>query len=559
MKSLRIFLTAAVLLAGIFIQRGHVFALWDSLDTQHRETGLDRIVHLEKDLFLEIPNVSRWCDRLDLKKSRVNVGDCELYLEEEGKGVPVVLLHGGPGGRHHGFHPEFSRAKTFARLIYYDQRGCGLSDYKQGSGYTIAQAVVDLENLRKALEIERWIVLGWSYGGLLAQCYALKFPESVLGLVLIASETGMPPKKMGESRQYDYISPEEKGRMTEVSAAIAKAAKERGWSRERMMELFIYNRQINGEWKRQHYYKPTPAQFAMAALYEWKQDRGFNSVMSQDQRRFNLKGAFENCPLPRLIFEAKWDLTWMPEKIEEMRQNHPGARLVVLEQAGHVLFRDEPERFFKELKRFIEALPPVSGDKIARWKKYLADWQKNQGDPLLVSPMSEAEDKGIAEFYEIRKKIEAGEKYEDLSTPLRAFLSFLSALHHQDREALKRIQIGAPSYTSQDLESWEKELANLVILRAPLPPESQKSGTMWPVFLKDPAAKTLVETHMFGFWQGLWIRVGNMGSPADWRPFAEKIKEVFIDQIKKKSDAGSVLTFSFFLFFPKFSRSQNGR
>lgn len=538
MKLLRIFLVNAVLLGGILFQAGAVFAHGDRSDIQQRETVLDRIVHIEKDLFLQVSDVPRWCDRLDLKKSRVNVGDCELYVEEEGSGIPIVLLHGGPGGTHHGFHPEFSRLKTFARLIYYDQRGCGLSDYERGSGYTISQAVDDLENLRKALQIERWIVLGWSYGGLLAQRYALKFPESVSGLILIASGTGTPPKKMGETRQHDYISSEEKQRITEVSAAVVMEAKKLGWSREKTMELLIYNRHINGDWKRQHYYKPTPEQFAMGALYEWRQDTDFNAVMSQDQRRLNLKGAFENCPIPTLIFEAKWDLTWMPEKIEEMRQNHPGVRLVVLEQAGHVLFRDEPEKFFRELKSFIGAMPPVSGDEIAHWKKYLADWGKNQVDPLLASPMSEAEDKSIAEFHDVRKKIKAGEKYEDLSAPFRAFLSFLSAVHHRDPEALKRIQNGAHPYSSRDLESWESELANLDILRAPLPPENPEPGTMWPVFLKDPAANTLVDTHLFGFWQGQWIRTGNMGGPADWRPFAEKMKEVFIDLIKKKSDTG---------------------
>ena len=60
----------------------------------------------------------------------------------------MVLLHGGPGGTHHYFHPTFSRAAEFSRVIYYDQRGCGLSDYAPGEGYTIQQAADDIEALR---------------------------------------------------------------------------------------------------------------------------------------------------------------------------------------------------------------------------------------------------------------------------------------------------------------------------------------------------------------------------------------------------------------------------
>jgi proline iminopeptidase len=508
----------------------------DQNGTQKQETVLDRIAHVEREVHLEIPIVARWCDRLELKKSRINVGDCELHIEEEGEGVPIVLLHGGPGGTHHSFHPEFSRAKEFSRIIYYDQRGCGLSDYKKGEGYTIAQAVADLESLRKALGIEKWIVLGWSYGGFLAQCYALEHSESMLGLVLVASGTGIPPAKMGETRQYDYILPEEKQRMTEVSIAVAKAAKERGWSQEKTMELVGYNRHLNGDWKRQHYYMPTPEQFGMAALYEWKHDTGFNAVMSQDQRRFDLKGAFENCPIPTLIFEAKWDLTWTPEKIEAMRQNHPGARLVVLEQAGHVLFRDEPEKFFGELKSFVKTLSPISWEKVASWKEHLAKWEKEQEDPLLSGPMNDAEAKSIAEFREMRQRIKTGEKYENSATPLQTFLSLLSALHHRDGETLRRIQIGGGSYSTQDLESWENELDHLDILRAPLPPERPEPAEAWPVFLKDPATNDLADTHVFGFWEGKWLRIGNMGGPTDWRSIREQIKKILLEWAKKRKN-----------------------
>ena len=80
--------------------------------SSERETVLDRKVHIEKDWVLDIPNAPRLCDTLNLKKQKVNIGNCELYCEEEGSGMPIVLLHGGPGATHHCFHPAFSRAES---------------------------------------------------------------------------------------------------------------------------------------------------------------------------------------------------------------------------------------------------------------------------------------------------------------------------------------------------------------------------------------------------------------------------------------------------------------
>ncbi|HHF43291.1 MAG TPA: alpha/beta fold hydrolase, partial [Candidatus Aminicenantes bacterium] len=186
------------------------------------ESILDRRVHLEPQLITEIPQVPRWCDLLPLKKRMVDIGDVRLYVEEEGRGRPLVLLHGGPGATHHYFHPWFSLAKKFARLIYYDQRGCGLSEFKPGpEGYSVFQAVDDLEALRKALGIDKWVVLGHSYGGFLAQFYTLVYPEHVAGLILVGSSLGMPVDT-GRSRQLDYLSSEEKKRLGEIRIELRK-------------------------------------------------------------------------------------------------------------------------------------------------------------------------------------------------------------------------------------------------------------------------------------------------------------------------------------------------
>jgi proline iminopeptidase len=219
-----------------------------------RESVLDRKVHLEKELVTDIPTVPRLCDTMASKKTRIQVGDAALFVEQESRGTPLVLVNGGPGGTHHEFHPWFSRLKGVARVIYDDQRGCGQSDYHPGAdGYSLRQGVSDLEAVRKALRIERWVVLGYSYGGLLAQSYALRYPEHLAGLVLLGAEPGVWAE-MKPTRQYDFLSAEERTRMREISAQVSKLATERHWTDEEKLMILVYNNHLNGDWKRQHSY-----------------------------------------------------------------------------------------------------------------------------------------------------------------------------------------------------------------------------------------------------------------------------------------------------------------
>ena len=93
-----------------------------------RETILDKIVNIPKELVLDIPQLPALCDELPgLKKGFADILDGKIYYEEEGQGIPLVLINGGPGCTHQGFHPYFSQIKDLARIIYYDQRGTGKS------------------------------------------------------------------------------------------------------------------------------------------------------------------------------------------------------------------------------------------------------------------------------------------------------------------------------------------------------------------------------------------------------------------------------------------------
>ncbi|MFC2165633.1 alpha/beta fold hydrolase [Acidobacteriota bacterium] len=345
---------------------------------EQRESIHDRVVHIEPELITDIPETFRWCNRLELKKHRINVGDAKLYVEEEGKGIPLVLINGGPGGTHHYFHPWFSRAKSYARVIYYDQRGCGLSDFTPGEeGYSVKQAVDDLDAIRQALNIKKWVVLGYSYGGFLGQYYMINYPEHMAGLILLGASPGMW-EGTGDSRQGDFISDDEKTRLKELRKDIQQLAKETDMSRKRYIQLLIYNNHMNGDWKRQNYYKPSAERMAQMALYEWDNDENFNQILNSSENKIDLTGAFDSNPIPTLILEGKWDLTWSEKKAGILHKNHPKAKIVMFEKAGHGIYDEEPEQFFSVLEDFLQNLPVAEPKEIADYKQVLKDWDKKR-------------------------------------------------------------------------------------------------------------------------------------------------------------------------------------
>ena len=117
-----------------------------------------------------------------------------LYLEQFGRrdGVPAVFLHGGPGSGCQRAHARQFDPAVF-RAVLFDQRGAGLSEPARSLVDNTTQHLVeDIERIRRALEIERWMVVGGSWGSTLALAYAQRYPRRVSGLVLRAVFLGSP-------------------------------------------------------------------------------------------------------------------------------------------------------------------------------------------------------------------------------------------------------------------------------------------------------------------------------------------------------------------------------
>jgi proline iminopeptidase len=110
----------------------------------------------------------------------------ELYVEECGnpEGIPVLFVHGGPGAGCESYHRRFFDPNRY-RIILFDQRGAGRSrPHAHLEGNTTTALVADIERIRAAYGIERWVVFGGSWGSTLSLVYGEAHPDRVLGLVL---------------------------------------------------------------------------------------------------------------------------------------------------------------------------------------------------------------------------------------------------------------------------------------------------------------------------------------------------------------------------------------
>lgn len=149
----------------------------------------------------------------------------------------VVFLHGGPGYNGYVFERAVGDALTErVRLVVLDQRGCGRSANLDAEAELGLDATLDdLEALRRHLGIERWTVLGHSFGGLLAAAYALRHPDSTAGVILVETTPSLPRALEHQLQTTAAAAPE---RWPDHADAIAAVANGDGRPFDRLLRLY---------------------------------------------------------------------------------------------------------------------------------------------------------------------------------------------------------------------------------------------------------------------------------------------------------------------------------
>lgn len=271
----------------------------------------------------------------------------EIYVEECGNetGLPVVFLHGGPGGGCEPVHRRYFDPEIY-RIVLLDQRGCGRSrPHAELEGNHSQGLVADLERVRRVLEIEQWVVFGGSWGSTLALLYAQAFPERVLALILRGTFLGRRQDvqwfyQSGANRVFpDYwaefkamIPEAEQGDMVAAyyhrltgDDEIARMAAAKAWAAWEGRCATLYPNKTT----RAFFGDPHVA----LALARIESHFFFHDVFLEPNQI--LRDSYRLRNLPGVIVHGRYDMVCPVENAMALQRVWPGAELVVVPGAGH--------------------------------------------------------------------------------------------------------------------------------------------------------------------------------------------------------------------------------
>ena len=277
---------------------------------------------------------------------RVQVGDVRLFFDVEGaklrpdgatmREVPtVLLLHGGPGFDHSIFKPAFSGLADIAQLVYFDHRGNGRSDRDKAEHWNLAQWGDDVHAFCERLEIERPIVFGESFGGMVAMSYATRHPEHPSKLILASTAAKMRPDR--SIKVFERLGGKEAADVArrffdDPSPAVMPQFIEKC--------LPLYNQ------------KPQNPEWIARSLQNCELTSFF---VAGEIRTFDLLPDLGRIKCPTLITIGDMDPITPIENSEDIAAAIPVglARLERFKNAGHGVQRDNPEGFDRVLREFI--------------------------------------------------------------------------------------------------------------------------------------------------------------------------------------------------------------
>lgn len=270
-----------------------------------------------------------------------------LFVRELGRGSPLVVLHGGPGLDLSYLAPDLEPLTRRHRVIFYDQRGSGRSSPAQN--VTADVLVADLDALRRRLNFRRLTLLGHSWGGGLAALYAMAHPDRVDRLILTGP---MPPTAKGLARFADALQ----SRLSvEENLALYKVETERG--RARGAEQVALCRDYWSILGKAYYADPAAATKSRgdtcaappAALASGLQ---VNASVLKSLGDWDWRARLADLRVPTLVIHGDADPIPL-DTAREWAAAIPNARLVVIPNAGHMSYVEQPDLFFAVVEDFL--------------------------------------------------------------------------------------------------------------------------------------------------------------------------------------------------------------
>jgi len=287
----------------------------------------------------------------------VDSGGALIYYTTIGRGEPLVLLHGGPGASHDYLLPGLLPLARHHRLVLIDERGSGRSErLEDSSNYTVEAMVEDVETVRRALGLGQIDLLGHSYGGVLAQAYALKYQEHLKHLVLCSTFHSTAAM----NRVFDEIKaamdPELRGRIDAMERdglfGHGLDYEKNRYTSDYMIAAwgegyfpYLYRRRPDAN------YDPTSGSMAWPLYREMWGSHG-EFVVDGNLVSVEYADRLPSLHVPTQINVGDHD-ECAPSLARTMHELIPGSQLVIFPDSGHMTFVDQPTRFIEAVEEFL--------------------------------------------------------------------------------------------------------------------------------------------------------------------------------------------------------------
>jgi proline iminopeptidase len=296
------------------------------------------------------PQAERTTDAIE---SRIPVGNTSLYSRVIGQGQPIIVLHGGPDFDHSYLLPDLDRLKDEFRLIYYDQRGRGRSaNNVRPQDVTLASDVDDLDKVRQHFRLDAPVLLGHSWGTVLALEYSLRHPSSVSRLILMnpapasASDYALLRKSYLEKLGADM----DQQRKIMASQAYQSGDPEAVAARYRIHFKIALKRPADYE----KLMETMKASFIRQGSEGIVKARGVEDQLMRDTWEmdgYDLLPKLHSLRVPTLVIRGDYDFIPL-EVSEHIAQAIPNAKLVTIKECGHFAYLECPKKVRNALDDF---------------------------------------------------------------------------------------------------------------------------------------------------------------------------------------------------------------
>jgi proline iminopeptidase len=276
----------------------------------------------------------------------VTLNGVQIHYTVRGKG-PVMIAHSGGPGMDARDWDDFAKIDDFVTIVAIHPRGSGLSGPAAGDAYLLPDYAADVEALRVHLELEKPIVMGWSHGGMVAQQFAFTYPDSLSKLVLFDTSA-----YFGEF-------------LSDIEAAVQEF-KDEPWFEKSFAALkaewdgkYETDEDMARLWvdEMKFYFKKFDAR--AESYHERTKDlpvriTPLKTFNDKEAATMDLRPHLSRIKVPTLVIVGRQDFITNVAMAEEMVRHIPNAKLEIFEESGHFALVEEPEKFYRVIKEFVE-------------------------------------------------------------------------------------------------------------------------------------------------------------------------------------------------------------